>query len=71
MNSENINYQDARALADHLLAVADNLHAQLVRLHATPSASGAEAVAINLEGLRRYMLRLADMIRSEMAHGPA
>lgn len=62
---------DADALRRSLPDLGDGLHSQLVALHDAPSQSACEQLAANLEGARRYVLRLAEAIRAEVTHGDA
>ncbi|MGY0611708.1 hypothetical protein [Luteimonas sp. A501] len=62
---------DSDALRRNLPDLGDGLHAQLVALHDAPSQSACEHLASNLEGARRYVLRLAEAIRTEVARGDA
>ena len=45
--------------------MAEGLHTQLHELQRAPSASAAEQLAINLEGARRALQRIADTLRRE------
>lgn len=45
--------------------LGDGLHAQLQALHDTPSESACEQLAANLDGARRFVLRLADAMHKE------
>lgn len=57
---------DAEAMRRHLPEVGDALAAQLIELHAHPSAAGAEQVAVNLAGASRALLRFAEALRKEV-----
>lgn len=45
--------------------LGDGLHAQLQALYDTPSESACEQLAANLDGARRFVLRLADAMHKE------
>lgn len=56
---------DAETQRRGLPEIADGLSSQLHELYARPSASDADAVAANLEGARRAVLRYAETLRRE------
>lgn len=56
---------DAETQRRGLPEIADALHTQLCELYARPSATAAEAVAANLDGARRAVLRLAEAVRRD------
>lgn len=60
---------DADSLRRALPDLADGLHAQLLALHDGPSESACEQLALNLEGARRFVLRLAEAIHAEVPNG--
>lgn len=49
--------------------MADGLHAQLNELHELPSVDAAEALAANLSGAQRAVLRLAQALREGAGDG--
>lgn len=57
----------ADSLRRQLPELADGIHAQLCELATRPSRDKGEALASNLDGVRRHVLRLADAIGREAA----
>lgn len=49
--------------------LADGLQAQLVALSEDPTPARCEAVATNLDGARRAVLRLREALMQEATHG--
>ena len=58
----------AETLRNALPDIAEGLHAQLLELHARPSADAAERVAANLDAARRECMRYCEAMRREGSH---
>lgn len=59
----------SRELLKPVPEIADSLLAQLIDLHQRPSASGAERLAMELDGVRRHVLKIREAIQREAAGG--
>lgn len=56
---------DAESQRQSLLDIADGLHTQISALYASPSVADAVAVASNLDGAQRALMRYAETMRRE------
>lgn len=56
-------------LLEPLPEVGESLAAQLVELHVRPTPDRAERLAIELEGIRRQILRIREVLQCEAAGG--